>query len=70
MLELSVKKNELADRINNGELSARTRWTDVDASTVEFPQLQEDELISIFFGSYQLKQAHTYIRGTTFRTEW
>ena len=61
MLELSVKNNELEHCINNGELSARNRWMDVDASTVEFSRLQEEELLSLFFGSYQLKQSHVYL---------
>ena len=66
MLELSVKKKELEHCMNNDELSSRIRQMNVEATTVGFLRLQEEDFVSLFW--LIPIQIISYIRGTTLRT--
>ena len=61
MFELSNSRDELVDLVKAGELSIRARWTNVDVADLDFPRLGENELLTLFFGSYQLKQSRVYV---------
>ena len=62
MLQLSNSRNELADLVKASELSTRARWISVDVADLDFPRLGENELLTLFFGSYQLKRSRIYVK--------
>ena len=61
MLELSNSRNELADLVKAGELSTHALWSSIDVADLNFPRIGENEFLTLFFGSYQLKQSHIYV---------
>jgi len=61
ILALSKARNELADLVKSGDLNARTHWTNVDAVNVNFPCLDQSELLTRFSVSYQIKQSRLYV---------
>ena len=60
MKEQLLKNNTLLDDINHGLISSRSHWKNLDDQSIEFPVLDLNELRSLFFGIYQIKQSRTY----------
>ncbi|CAF2321530.1 unnamed protein product [Rotaria sp. Silwood2] len=50
----------LLDDINRGLISARSNWKNLDEQDIEFPEMNFNNLPSLFFGIYQIKQSKTY----------
>ena len=60
MKEQLLKTNTLLDDINHSLISSRSHWKNLDDQSIEFPVLELNELPSLFFGIYQIKQSRTY----------
>ncbi|CAF1117341.1 unnamed protein product [Rotaria magnacalcarata] len=60
MKEQMLKNNILLDDINRGLISSRSRWENLDEQDIEFPEMDLNNLRSLFFGTYQIKQSKTY----------
>ena len=61
MRSLLGQNNILKDRIMSGSLSSRSQWQKIDEVTFDFPSLSIDELRQLFFGTYQIKMARSYV---------
>ena len=54
--------NFLQQRIESGTLSSRSRWTQtIENADFDFPRLSLDDLRFLFFGSYKIKLAKSYV---------
>ena len=56
-----TQRNIIFEKVQNGELSARSRWEKIEDIDFAFPKVSLDELRLLFFGTYQIKQARTYV---------
>ena len=56
-----TQRNIVFEKVQNGELSARSRWKKIEDIDFEFPKMSLDELLLLFFGTYQIKQARAYV---------
>jgi hypothetical protein len=55
-------QNSLLVRVENGSLSGRSRWKKkIEDADFDFPEISLDDMRALFFGSYQIKQARTYV---------
>ncbi|CAF1656155.1 unnamed protein product [Adineta ricciae] len=62
MLELRDKENQLEQRLQQiNQTKNRPQWKKYDAQMVNFPTLTEEDVQHICFGTYQIKQAKSYI---------
>jgi hypothetical protein len=61
MRDRIVRQNLLAARVSAGTISARSRWQKIEESTFDFPELSLDDIRQLFFGTYQIKMARTYV---------
>lgn len=61
MLQKLKKNNDLIELVQN--LSSRVRKNNImtDPNQINFPELDEDYLCELSFGSYQLRQAKSYV---------
>ena len=48
-------------RLNNGSLSSRSRWKEIEDSSFSFPQMSFGEMGQLFFGTYQSQTGHVYV---------
>ena len=56
------KMNLLQQRIEHGTLSSRSRWArTIENADFDFPRLSLDVLRFLFFGSYKIKLAKSYV---------
>ena len=56
------KKNLLQQLIEHGTLSSRSRWARaIENADFDFPRLSLDDLRFLFFGSYKIKLAKSYV---------
>jgi len=49
------------EKVRNGELLARSRWKKSEDINFEFPKMSLDDLRLLFFRTYQIKQARSYV---------
>ncbi|CAF1256078.1 unnamed protein product [Didymodactylos carnosus] len=61
MLDMLHKENKLEKQLDRMDLRKPSKWTDVDADQVDFPQLSEDAIRELTLGVYQVKQARSYV---------
>ena len=57
-----TQRNIVFEKVQNGELSARSRWKKIEDIDFAFPKVSLDELRLLFFGTYQIKRARTYVK--------
>ena len=55
-----TQRNIIFEKVQNNELSARSRWKKIEDINFEFSKMSLDELRLLFFGTYQIKQKRTY----------
>ena len=56
-----TQRNIIFEKVQNAELSARSHWKKIENIDFEFPKMSLDELRLLFFGTYRIKQARTYV---------
>lgn len=61
MRSLLMTNNMLYDRVLFGSLSSRAKWEKIDEALFNFPSLSIEELREMFFGTYQIKMARSYV---------
>ena len=62
MLNRLLQRNILQQLIESGSLSARSRWTKtIENVDFDFPRLTIEDLRFLFFGTYKIKIAKSYV---------
>lgn len=61
MRSLVAQNNLLQERVLLGSLSSRSKWEGIDEKMFDFPSLSVEELRELFFGTYQIKMARSYV---------
>ena len=61
MRDQIVRQNLLAAHVSVGTISARSQWQKIEESTFDFPKLSLNDICQLFFGTYQIKRARTYV---------
>ena len=56
-----TQRNIIFEKVQNSELSPRSRWKKIENIDFGFPEMSFDELCLLSFGTYQIKQAQTYV---------
>jgi hypothetical protein len=57
-----TRRNILQQRVEAGTLSTRSRWKKtIEDVNFDFPELSLEDLRLLFFGTYKIKQARTYV---------
>ncbi|CAF3314903.1 unnamed protein product, partial [Rotaria sp. Silwood2] len=57
-------QNQLQQLIEVGIISTRSRWKKtIEDTTLDFPELDLDDLDLLFLSAYKIKQAQMYVEG-------
>ncbi|CAF1406262.1 unnamed protein product [Didymodactylos carnosus] len=56
----AAMQNDLKKRVESGKLSSKSNWEKINEADFDFPLLDLDDLCSLFFRVYQLKQSRSY----------
>jgi hypothetical protein len=61
MKNRTTQRNIMFEKVQNGELSARSRRKKIEDINFEFPKMSLDDLRLLFFRTYQIKQVRSYV---------